>query len=263
MNAFPKDDSVPGIRQSVMFSLLWYGVGHITNTYGKISLPENKTRAGESWNADCTALSPPQLHSVLALANSALSPLYGVRKEQQNLFLCFKTGFIQFEHIQNLSFLLFSLYFLHPTSHPSLGHVHPVACWQCFFPFWFFFSSFLSVDSASGVEKWSGDGHHSPLSSTLAWKGHIWHSCLTEATKASKETGALWLTVAWFVSACDLWYCDSVDFNVDPQWFHVRSFEMSHTQSSYSGSESGQVEKEPFQISFWMYMVEVLLKFPV
>lgn len=63
-------------------------------------------------------------------------------KEQQNLFLCFKTGFFFSVWTQlwsKISPSYPSLYFLHPTSHPSLGHVHPVACWQCFFPFRFFF----------------------------------------------------------------------------------------------------------------------------
>lgn len=36
-------------------------------------------------------------------------------------------------------FLSFSLHFLRPTSRPTQGHVHPVACRLCFFPFRFFF----------------------------------------------------------------------------------------------------------------------------
>lgn len=258
MNAFLKVDSVPGIRQSVM-----YGVGHITYTYGKISLPENKTRTAESWNADCTAVTTTTTLSPRSGKLCSFASLWCEERTTKSVSVLQNRIYTVWTHPKSLLPTLLSLF---PASNqPSFSGPCASCCLLAvFFPVLIFFSSsFLSVDSASGVEKWSGDGHHCPLSSTLAWKGHIWHSCLTEATKASKETGALWLTVAWFVSACDLSYCDSVDFNGVPQWFHLRSFEMSHTQSSYSGSESGQVEKEPFQISFWMYMVEVLLKFPV
>ena len=50
---------------------------------------------------------------------------------KQDFFFNPNTAVIQ----KSLLPLLLSLHFLDPTSHPSQGHVHPVACWPCFFPF--------------------------------------------------------------------------------------------------------------------------------
>lgn len=88
-----------------------------------------------------------------ALTKAALNPRCGklccvfppprfLEKEQQNVCLRFKTGIFNMNTaaIQNLSFLPFSPDFLNPTSHPSRGHVHPVACWLFFFRFDFFLS---------------------------------------------------------------------------------------------------------------------------
>lgn len=89
-------------------------------------------------------VSTSQLHLTVAVANCVLPPLYGLEKEQQNVSLCAsKQEFFNTNTavIQNLSFLSFSPHFLDPTSHPSQSHVHPVACWLCFFrsDFLFFF----------------------------------------------------------------------------------------------------------------------------
>lgn len=88
-----------------------------------------------------------------------------IRASKQDFF------FFQSEHSCDAKFLLpllLSLHFLDPTSHPSQVHVHPVACWPCFFPFrfldFFFFSSLWIQALQVLQEERSGDGHNSPSS---------------------------------------------------------------------------------------------------
>lgn len=91
--------------------------------------------------------------------------------------------------------LLLSLHFLDPTSHPSQGHVHPVACWPCFFPFRvldFFF--FLSVDSGSASAARGAKWWWTRLSliSHLAGKAAL-ETLMSAVTHCSR----------WLVSGCD------------------------------------------------------------
>lgn len=88
-------------------------------------------------------------------------------KGQQHASVCFKTG------IFSIWTQLWSkrppsspsLHFLNPTSYPSQGHVHPVACRRCFFPFAFFFSPRAPLTTAAAERQ--NIVHHRRPAATL------------------------------------------------------------------------------------------------
>ena len=99
----------------------------------------SKRKTDDGWNADFTAVT----------ITTALNPCCGKLCSYPFIMVYGRNNKMSLRHskqeflnpntaaFQNLSFLSSFLHFLDPASHPFQGHVHPVACWRCLFPFVF------------------------------------------------------------------------------------------------------------------------------
>lgn len=135
------------MKQMLMFDFHSYGPSDM----------KTKWRTGDGWNADCTAVTTTaSLNPCCGKRCSSASLWFMVWGKNNRMSLCVSKQELFNPNTAAIQTLSFPLHFLDPTSHPSQGHVHPVACWRCFFPFFFFFSlcGFMLCKCSRGVKWW-------------------------------------------------------------------------------------------------------------
>lgn len=156
---------------------------------------ENKMRPGDSWNADCTAVTTTT--ALNPCCGKLLFRLFTVWGKNNKMFLCAsKQDFFQSEHSCDPKSLLPLLLSPFPgSSQPSFSRPCASCCLLAvFFPVLIFFFFFFSPLCGFRPCKCCRVPHLS-----LGWKASVCHWCLTEAS-ASKETESTTL-LFWFTLA--------------------------------------------------------------